>query len=72
MPALTESCHLGVTPAPPERNECHKLTELDPVAGTSQSTRPVPQSRIDAIVLADRAGADARVVASPVGQHDGV
>jgi phosphatidylglycerophosphate synthase len=35
---------------------------LTGVAGTSQSTRPVPQSRIDAIVLADKAGAEARVV----------
>lgn len=36
--------------------------DLTRVAGTSQSTRPVSQSRIDAIVLADAPGADARVV----------
>lgn len=36
--------------------------DLTAVAGTSQSTRPVTQSRIDAIVLADDVGADARVV----------
>src|SRR5688500_16352459 len=35
---------------------------LTGVVGTSQSTRPVTPSRIDAIVLADTAGADERVV----------
>jgi phosphatidylglycerophosphate synthase len=59
---VTESCHLSVTPASLHRNECHALDSLTRVAGTSQSTRPVAQSRIDAIVLADAAGADARVV----------